>query len=127
MTSGVGERGWTTTTAALLTGLGAFQAGLAMGAPWGRVAYGGQRPGRLPTSYRAVSAVAAVGYAAAAGTLATGSGSDLARRRLLTAVGGFTGVGVAMNGASRSRPERLLWTPTCAVTALAAWRARPRA
>ncbi|MGK2319276.1 hypothetical protein [Gordonia rhizosphera] len=110
-------------TAAALAGMGAFQAGLAAGAPWGPFAYGGTHPGRLPTTHRQVSAGAAVGYIAGAIFIAVRRGDPVVQRRVLTGVTGFMAVGAALNLASRSRAERL-WSPVCAATALTAWRAR---
>lgn len=49
--------------AVLLVGVAAFQAGLAAGAPWGEMSYGGRAEtvdGVLPASHRAMSAVAVV-------------------------------------------------------------------
>lgn len=54
---------WATVAAALFTAAALFQLGLALGAPWGAAAYGGRAAGpdgRLPTLYRATSALAAV-------------------------------------------------------------------
>ena len=45
---------------ALFVVLVAFQLALALGAPWGRAAYGGQTPGVLPAGRRVSSAVAVV-------------------------------------------------------------------
>ena len=117
--------GWSITTAALLTGLSAFQACLASGAPWGRIAYGGQHEGRLPVKYRRVSAVAAATYAGVAAYLASDVGAPSARRKVLSSLTGFMVLGTAVNLASRSPAERALWTPVCALTAVSAWRARP--
>ncbi|KMS83499.1 hypothetical protein ACZ91_52800 [Streptomyces regensis] len=113
-------------TAATLAGLGAFQTGLAAGAPWGHMAYGGSHPGRLPTRLRTVSAVAAAGYGVAAALVATERGTVTSRRIGLTCLAGFLGFGTALNAVSPSRTERI-WAPVCAATAVAAWRARPPA
>lgn len=57
-----------------------FQVALATGAPWGSAAYGGRfvaGSGRLPTRYRAVSAVAAIALSGVAWlVLAAGSAID---------------------------------------------------
>ncbi len=42
---------------AVLTALAVFPAGLALGAPWGRLAWGGQHAGRLPARLRVGSVV----------------------------------------------------------------------
>ncbi|OLT43614.1 hypothetical protein BJF85_21795 [Saccharomonospora sp. CUA-673] len=111
-------------TAAALAGLGVFQTGLAAGAPWGHMAYGGGHPGTLPAPLRRVSGAAAVGYVVAAGLVATRRGSVPARRRGLTGLAAFMAFGTALNAVSRSPTERV-WAPVCAATAVAAWRARP--
>lgn len=111
-------------TAVALLGIGAFQGALAAGAPWGRAAYGGTHPGTLPGHLRALSAVAGVGYGAAALLVLRGVGSPRARARALTGVSVLMGVGTIANGASRSPVERALWTPVSAATAALAWRSR---
>ena len=45
--------------AALFLGMAAFQAGLALGAPFGAHVLGGRYPGALPSRLRAFSAIAA--------------------------------------------------------------------
>lgn len=110
-------------TALMLGGLAAFQAGLAVGVPWGRAAYGGQHPGTLPPRLRAVSGAATAAYAAAAVALASDATSERAQRRLLRGVVGLVGTGTLVNAASRSPLERAVWTPYCAVTGALALRA----
>ncbi|MDD7940267.1 hypothetical protein PHK61_17725 [Actinomycetospora lutea] len=112
-------------TGALLAAQGVFQACLASGAPWGRVAYGGTHPGRLPEKLRRISGVAAPVYAASALAVATGAGPPRVRRAALSGLAAFMAVGTVLNGVSRSPGERLVWTPFCAVTAVLAWAARP--
>ena len=111
-------------TAAVLATLGAFQITLAAGAPWGRAAYGGNRPGTLPNHLRVISGVAALGYITGSALIVRGSGSTRARSRAFTALTVFMGIGVVANGASRSPVERGLWTPVTAATAVLAWRSR---
>lgn len=113
----------TPSTAALLAVQACFQAGLALGAPWGRAAYGGQRPGSLPPRLRVVSGVAAGAYAAAAAGLASGRTPLRRRQRVLRVVRGYAAVGVVANAASRSPLERALWTPWCAAVVVGAHRA----
>ena len=113
-------------TSALLAGIGAFQACLAVGAPWGAAAYGGGNEGRLPDRLRLTSGVASVVYWGLAGVVASGRGSRRVRSGLFAGVAGLMTVATVMNAASRSLPERLIWTPTAAVTAVLAWRSRPR-
>lgn len=111
-------------TAAALAALGVFQVALAGGAPWGRAAYGGTRPGVLPHHLRVISGVSALGYGTGAVLVLRGSGSPRARARAFTALTAFMGLGVGANGASRSPVERAVWTPVTAVTTVLAWRCR---
>lgn len=111
-------------TALGLGGLALFQVALAAGAPWGRISYGGAHPGVLPRRLRTVSAGAAVLYAGS-GLAVVGPRTPVRlRRHVLTGVTGLLAVGTVVNGLSPSWPERALWTPTAAVLALCAWRAR---
>lgn len=112
-------------TGVLLAVQAAFQTCLAAGAPWGRFAYGGAHPRRLPENLRRVSGVAAPVYACSALAVATGVGSPLLRRAGLSGLAAFMAVGTVLNGISRSPGERLVWTPFCATTAVLAWAARP--
>ena len=108
-------------------GLGTFavlQSALAAGAPIGRAAYGGRHEGRLPTGLRATSAVAALGYAAGAVALLRDSKRPGVRRRVLTGLAFAMGAGTVANAVSPSPPERV-WSPVCAVVAIASWRSRP--
>lgn len=111
-------------TAAALVVIGAFQTALAVGAPWGRAAYGGTRHGTLPNHLRAISGVAALGYGTGAVLVLRGTGSPRARGRAFTTLSVFMGLGALANGASRSPVERALWTPVTAVTTVLAWRSR---
>jgi hypothetical protein len=115
------------TTGALLAGFGTFQACLAGGAPWGRFAYGGQHEGRLPDSFRRISAVAAPVYGVMAVVVASEAGSPRQRRTVASGLAIFMAIGTALNLASRSPAERMLWTPLCALTAVLAGAARPPA
>ena len=102
----------------LLAALAVFQVALVAGAPLGHFAWGGQYR-VLPSRLRIGSAVSTVLYAVfaiiiwAAVTRSSGFG-DIGIW-VLTA---FFGLGVLMNGISRSRPERLLMTPVVLVLAL---------
>ncbi|WP_107773669.1 hypothetical protein [Nocardioides sediminis] len=113
-------------TAAALVTVGAFQVALAVGAPWGRAAYGGTRPGPLPSHLRVISGVAAVGYGTGAVLIVRGAGSAQARARAFTTLSVFMTIGTIANGASPSLVERAIWTPVTAATAVLAWRARRR-
>jgi len=46
------------------------------------------------------------------------------RRHVLTGITALMGVGAVLNGISPSWPERATWTPTTALLAALAWRAR---
>ncbi|PPB48735.1 hypothetical protein C4K88_13550 [Arthrobacter pityocampae] len=115
------HRASTGLAALLLAVVGGFQAALAAGAPWGQAAYGGGHRGVLPAKYRASSAVSTLVYAGLiAVVLGRRPGPGL-RRRILTGASGLMMLGTVLNLASRSRVERLVWTPvagTLAVTLL---------
>jgi thiol:disulfide interchange protein len=98
----------------VLAGLAVFQLALVAGAPLGRFAWGG-RSEVLPTALRVGSVVSVVSYAAIAWLVwrAVGQPDD----RWIWGITAFFGVGVLMNAASRSRPERVVMTPV--VTLLA--------
>jgi hypothetical protein len=105
--------------AALLLGVvSAFQAALAGGAPWGSAAYGGYHRGTLPARFRASSAASSLAYLALALVTVGGRPGTTAKRRILTVSAGLMGVGTVMNLASRSRVERLLWTPVAGILAV---------
>ncbi|RBY82774.1 hypothetical protein [Blastococcus sp. TF02A-26] len=99
----------------LLGFLAVFQVALVAGAPWGRLAWGGQHV-VLPTAFRVGSVVSIVGYAvvalvlldAATATDVLPEGFVDVSIRVLT---GYFALGVLMNAVSRSRPERLVMTP----------------
>jgi hypothetical protein len=116
-----GARRGSIALATLLLGIVAgFQAALAAGAPWAAASYGGALRGSLPARYRAVSAASSLAYGALAAITVGGAGTT-SRRRLLSGASGLMAVGALMNLASRSRVERLIWTPvagTLAVTLL---------
>jgi hypothetical protein len=107
---------------AVLAGLTVFQAMLAAGRPWGRLAWGGQHV-VLPTSLRIGSAVSIASYVVIALLMLSAAGvltllSDGFVDVAIWVLVGFFVLGIAMNAASRSRPERLVMTPV--VTLLAA-------
>lgn len=119
------------TTAAVLASLvlgslAAFQACLALGAPWGRLAWGGQHHGRLPTRLRVGSAVSISLYAVAAAFLLDRAGlvdaipSEGAVRIVSWVLVGYFALGVLMNAISRSAAERAVMTPTALVLAVCA-------
>jgi hypothetical protein len=107
---------------ALLAGLAVFQAGLAAGRPWGRLAWGGQHS-VLPTRLRIGSAVSIALYAAVIAVLLTAAlpvrllPQGFADVAIWVLVGYFT-LGILLNGISRSRAERAVMTPVVLVLAL---------
>jgi hypothetical protein len=100
-----------------LAAVGLFQIGLALGAPMGEYAFGGQNPGRLPMRYRVASAISVLVYLGIAGhylaqigvfeTLLTPSLNSIANWALV----GFNALGLIMNSISRSVKERKMWVP----------------
>ena len=102
----------------LIIGLALFQGNLAAGAPWGRLAWGGQFQ-RLPLGLRIGSAVSILIYAGFAAIV-------LGKAGLVAVSGDWLGpatwgiaallaLGTVMNAISRSIPERLVMTPVAAV------------
>ncbi|MGY1814357.1 hypothetical protein [Blastococcus sp. SYSU D00820] len=108
---------------AVLAALAVFQAALVAGAPLGRFAWGGQHV-VLPPGLRAGSVVSIVLYALFASVLLQAAGTVRVWPAgwvgtALWVLTGYFALGVAMNAASRSRPERLVMTPVAVVLALA--------
>ncbi len=104
--------------------IAAFQVGLAAGAPWGAVAWGGSHPGTLPASLRWASAGAAVAWGAVTWAVARmGLPATVASRPWLTSLSAIGGIGTLLNLLSRSGAERI-WAPVSLVVALCAWRLR---
>jgi hypothetical protein len=106
----------------LLAGLAVFQALLIAGQPLGRLAWGGQHV-VLPSHLRVGSAVSVVLYALFAVVIlsATGALSLLSVEFVEVAIwvlAGYFALGIVMNAASRSRPERLVMTPVVLVLAV---------
>ncbi len=108
-------------TLALLAALSVLQLAVAAGAPLGRFTWGGQHE-VLPTHLRIGSAVSVLLYALIAAVLLDRAGaidvfpSGFSEPAAWVVTGYFT-LGIAMNAASRSRPERLTMTPVCLVLA----------
>jgi hypothetical protein len=121
--------------AALLLGLAGFQAGLAAGAPWGAVSYGGRAAtddGRLPTPMRVMSALAVVILVLAAwtvlaqgGVVSSGPVSDGALRNVTWGIAAYLALNTLGNIASKNRTERLVMGSISLIlvvlTALVAW------
>jgi hypothetical protein len=106
----------------ILAALVVFQAGLAAGRPWGRLAWGGQHE-VLPRQLRISSAVSIVVYLLVEAVILTAAGlvewlpqgfADVAIWVLV----GYFALGILLNGISRSRAERAVMTPVVAVLAL---------
>ncbi len=106
--------------------LAVFQLGLALGAPWGRLAWGGRHDGRLPARLRVGSAVSIGLYAVfavilldRAGVVQAISSASVVRVGSWVLVGYFA-LGVVMNAMSRSTAERAVMTPTTLALAVGA-------
>ena len=110
----------------ILAALAVFQACLSLGAPWGRLAWGGQHEGRLPGRLRVGSVVSIVLYAVFAAFIVDRAGLvDLIPSDRVVRVGtwvlvGYLALGVVMNALSRSTAERAVMTPTALVLAVCA-------
>ena len=115
---------------ALLVVVLAFQLALALGAPWGAAAWGGQHNGVLPTRLRIASAIAGiVAYPVIIALVLAASGLTTNWLPIDTTVvmwvlAGLLTIGALGNFASRSARERL-WGPValavavcCAIIAL---------
>jgi hypothetical protein len=105
--------------AVLLGCLAVFQLLLIAGAPLARFAWGGQHV-VLPTGLRIGSAVSIALYGVFALLMLQTAGAFAVLPDGLAGVAiwvltGYFALGVAMNAASRSRPERLVMTPTVLV------------
>jgi hypothetical protein len=100
-----------------------FQAALALGAPWGRAAWGGAHE-RLPNRLRVASGFAVALWLAAALVVLARAGYDWSPIPVSVArwgtwvLFGMLVVGTLMNLASRSRLERLIQTPIAAVLSI---------
>ena len=87
----------------------AFQLALAAGAPWGELTMGGAYPGRLPPQMRGVAVASAALLMGMAGVVA------------------YAALGVALNAATPSARERVLWLPVVIALAVCALVGRPLA
>ena len=107
---------------ALLAALAVFQGLLVAGLPLGRFAWGG-RHDVLPARLRTGSIVSIALYVGPAGLILKGAGalhllSDGVAAVAIWVLTGCFALGIAMNAASRSRPERLVMTPVVALLAV---------
>ena len=103
--------------------IAAFQAALALGAPFGEAAFGGAHSGQLPPALRVTSAFSmAVWLLAALTVLALGRSGPAPRGRAavwgLRAFLVLLSAGTVMNAASSSPWERFLWAPLALVLLL---------
>ena len=106
----------------VLAGLAVFQAGLAVGQPWGRLAWGGQHE-VLPTRLRVGSVVSIVLYVTVAAVLLTAAALIFVLPRGFAEIAvwvlvGYFALGILLNGISRSPAERAVMTPLVLVLAL---------
>ncbi|MFC9558755.1 hypothetical protein [Agromyces sp. NPDC056965] len=106
----------------ILAVLAVFQLALALGAPLGRFAWGGQHR-VLPARLRIGSAVAIVIYAVIAVLALDRAGvidvvSDVVATVGMWVVFGYFVLGIATNAISRSKPERYTMTPVVTVLAV---------
>lgn len=95
-----------------------FQLALALGAPWGRAAYGGQNTGVLPMQFRVASAVAVVVWAAVALVVARRAGLPVWAPLpvawlpvVVWIVVGLLVIAAVMNAITPSGLERAIWLP----------------
>ncbi|WP_138315332.1 hypothetical protein [Rhodoluna limnophila] len=103
-----------------------FQLALALGAPMGEYAFGGQNAGKLPVGFRVASVFSlAINLAIAGHFLAQASVLPQllpAELNVLANWGlvGFAGLGVLLNSISRSKKERQMWVPVTALILICA-------
>lgn len=107
---------------AVLAGVAVFQLALIAGRPWGRLAWGGGHV-VLPTHLRISSAVSIGIYGLIAAAMLDRAGVlpwlPLAiSQPLAWTIAGYFGLGIGLNLASRSRPERLVMSPIVALLCL---------
>lgn len=106
----------------VLAGLAVFQCALIGGAPIGRLAWGGQHD-VLPAGLRVGSAVSIILYALFGYAAVAKAGwvpplvSENVTSISMWVLTAYFALGVIMNGISRSKPERLVMTPTALVLA----------
>lgn len=98
----------------------AFQAGLALGMPWGALAMGGAFPGAYPPRMRVAAGAAVVIVLALAWVVRRAAGGAGWAQRGVWGVVALMALGLALNLASPSRSERALWSPVVAVMLAAA-------
>lgn len=110
--------------ASLHGAIAVFQLFLALGKPWGEYAWGGQHQGMLPNGLRIGSMIATLLLASFAIVNLAYAGMvklPLSHESLAVAqkvVTGYSVLAILANAASRSRKERLLWTPVALLLAI---------
>mgnify|MGYP001286134683 CR=1 FL=1 len=95
-----------------------FQLALALGAPWGRAAYGGQHAGVIPTQFRIASVVAIVVWTGVALLVARRAGFEVWSPLpvswlpvVIWIIVGLLVIAVIMNAITPSALERAIWLP----------------
>lgn len=108
----------------LLLVIVAFQAALALGAPWGFAAWGGRHPGVLPRRLRIASGIAAliiypliIVLVLAAAGLIDADWLPVDRSLVMWVLAGFLALGALANFVSRSPRERF-WGPVALAIAV---------
>jgi hypothetical protein len=106
----------------LLAALAVFQLALALGAPWGRLAWGGAHR-VLPTRLRVGSAVSLVVYALIDVIAWDRVGAidvfpDAFSAIAMWVVFAYFALGIVVNAVSRSKPERYVMVPVTIVLAV---------
>lgn len=108
----------------LLVALIAFQLALALGAPLGAMAWGGQFPAVLPTRLRVASAVAGLviypvitAIVLSAGAILSDDWMPIDTNVVLWILAVFFAIGTIVNALSRSPRERI-WSPVSAGLAI---------
>ena len=97
-----------------------FEIALTAGAPWGRYAFGGQNPGKLPDYLRVASMVQALIWACWIALALVRCGVILPRlfqlsKRLMWLVVALNALALVLNTITPSEVERLLWAPIAAL------------
>lgn len=93
-----------------------FQVALALGAPWGKLTWGGRFPGQLPGYMRGVAIISAVLLIACALVVVIRAGALLPEgqpvsRKLVWVVVAYCVLAVVANTFTPSRWERIVWLP----------------
>lgn len=101
-----------------------FQLALALGAPMGEYAFGGQNQGKLPAGFRVASSVSVLVNLAIAGHFLAQTGflTTLLPAELNTLANwglvAFAAVGLLLNTITRSKAEKKMWAPVTALILL---------